>query len=254
MQTVIRTVFLMGVALFLAAGAAAHADDMACSCTGLACGNNAIGGDRGDIFTGVSSAEAKSFFTTTDNTGWTCVVPAKIRGTGGPKGCYCRNYCGNGGIGADPRFFDLGLSQETINEDYGGGSSGNRTGWLCGNYRGDFVAPSNMACVCTGSACGNDAIGGDQGDIFINLSASQVADSFKTNPNTGWTCMVPAKVRGRGGPKSCYCENYCGNGGIGADPRFIDLGLSEDTVSKLYGGGKPGNRTGWLCGNFRGSM
>lgn len=245
---------LMGVGVLALGVAALEAADMACSCTGTACGNNAIGGDRGDIFTKVSEAEAAAYFTTNPKTGWTCVVPAKVRGTGGPEGCYCRNYCGNGGIGADPKFFDLGLSEQRIDQYYGGGESGNRTGWLCGNYRGDFTAPANMACVCTGSACGNDAIGGDQGDIFDQLTVDVVNAKFKTNPDTGWTCLVPAKVRGKDGPKGCYCEGYCGNGGIGADPHFIDLGLAQQDVDKLYGGGKPGNRTGWLCGNYRGSL
>lgn len=111
-----------------------------------------------------------------------------------------------------------------------------------------------MDCVCTGSACGNDAIGGDQGDIFTKVSPAEVKDSFQTNPNTGWTCVVPAETRGSGGPLGCYCQDYCGNGGIGADPNYIDLGLSQATVDANYGGGEAGNQTGWLCGTYRGSF
>ncbi|NET65740.1 MAG: hypothetical protein F6K63_15635 [Moorea sp. SIO1G6] len=119
---------------------------------------------------------------------------------------------------------------------------------------GVALAQGDYACSCTGFACGNNAIGGDQGDIFDNLSANTVETLFTTNPNTGWTCVIPAAIRGSGGPEGCYCEGYCGNGGIGADPNFFDLGLSQETVANLYGGGQPGNRTGWLCGSYRGSI
>jgi len=46
----------------------------------------------------------------------------------------------------------------------------------------------------------------------------------------------------------------CGNGGvgIGADPNTFDLGLTQSTIDSKYGGGKPGNKTGWLCGSYRG--
>lgn len=111
-----------------------------------------------------------------------------------------------------------------------------------------------MACVCTASACGNNAIGGNRGDIFTNVSEAAVKQSFQTNPDTGWTCFKPEKVRGSGGPEGCFCKDYCGNGGVGANPNFIDLGLSSSTVSSDYGGGNPGNRTGWLCGAYRGKF
>ncbi|MBV1776420.1 hypothetical protein KSF73_11945 [Burkholderiaceae bacterium DAT-1] len=29
------------------------------------------------------------------------------------------------------------------------------------------------------------------------------------------------------------------------------MGLTQQTVDQSYGGGKPGNRTGWLCGDVR---
>jgi len=108
-----------------------------------------------------------------------------------------------------------------------------------------------QVCSCTGSTCGSNAIGGDQGDIYTGVSALDVQQNFITNLNTGWTCVVPALVRGSAGPKACFCEGVCGAGGIGADPNFFDLGLSEATVASSYGGGTPGNSTGWLCGNYR---
>ena len=120
-------------------------------------------------------------------------------------------------------------------------------------FAGQSVAADDMACSCTAGACGNDAVGGDQGDIFNDLSQATVNNSFKTNPNTGWTCVVPKKTRGTGGPLGCFCAGYCGNGGIGADPDYFDLGLNQDTINKNYGGGKAGNKTGWLCGNYRGT-
>ena len=252
--TVLLSCILFLTVLVMGRIALAEGGNMVCSCTASACGNNAIGGNQGDIFTGLSSWIVATKFMTNPNTGWTCVEPAKVRGTNGPKGCYCANYCGNGGIGADPNYFDLGLSQERIDQYYGGGAAGNRTGWLCGNSRGTIPDDSDLACSCTASACGNNAIGGDQGDIFSGLTGQTVMDSFKTNPNTGWTCVKPAKVRGADGPKGCYCANYCGNGGIGADPNYFDLGLSQEKVDQNYGGGASGNQTGWLCGNSRGTF
>ncbi len=77
---------------------------------------------------------------------------------------------------------------------------------------------------------------------------------FVTNPNTGWTCVVPARVIGSGGPLGCFCAGSCGNGGIRADPNTFSLGLSQATIDKHYGGGKASNPTGWLCGPNRGSF
>lgn len=115
-------------------------------------------------------------------------------------------------------------------------------------------ADGNMACSCTATACGNNAVGGDQGDIFTGLSEETVKTKFQTNPDTGWTCVVPAKIRGEGGPKGCFCAKLCGNGGVGADPNFFDLGLTQEEIDEDYGGGGPGNPTGWLCGNYRGTI
>lgn len=124
----------------------------------------------------------------------------------------------------------------------------NKTG-----YQSGFKVPT-MSCVCTATACGNYAVGGNQGDIYTSVSANDVRAKFITNPNTGWHCFVPDKIRGNGGPKGCYCGKYCGNGGVGADPGYIDLGLTRDTIKSSYGGGKPGNKTNWLCGNSRGAF
>jgi hypothetical protein len=126
--------------LFLAAGAA-FAQNEDCSCTGLpggvGCGNGGIGGNPGDIFVNITPANVQKYFTNA-NTGWTCVVPAKTNGSGGPMGCFCQTLCGNGGIGANASTFNLGLTQTQINQYYGGGQAGNKTGWLCGTYRGTF--------------------------------------------------------------------------------------------------------------------
>lgn len=129
---------LLLVTGLLLANEARAEDKVTCICTGAACGNNAVGGDKGDIFSNIAAATAKAKFQTNASTGWTCVVPAKTRGTGGPLGCFCKGSCGNGGIGADPNYFDIGLTQDTVNKSYGGGKAGNKTGWLCGNYRGEY--------------------------------------------------------------------------------------------------------------------
>lgn len=117
-----------------------------------------------------------------------------------------------------------------------------------------FAQTKNEDCSCTGAACGNGAVGGNQGDIFVNITPANVQKYFTGNPNTGWTCVVPAKVNGSGGPLGCFCKGYCGNGGIGANPNTFNLGLSQATIDAQYGGGKAGNKTGWLCGTYRGSF
>lgn len=111
-----------------------------------------------------------------------------------------------------------------------------------------------MNCSCTESSCGRNAIGGDQGDVFTNIAPGNVKARFQTNPTTGWTCVAPAMTRGVGGPKACFCKGSCGSGGVGADPNYFDLGLSPEIVAQSYGGGIPGNQTGWLCGNYRGDF
>jgi hypothetical protein len=110
----------------------------------------------------------------------------------------------------------------------------------------------DYACVCTGTACGAGAIGGDQGDIWMRISLSQVMTAFTPNISTGWTCFIPVSVRGMGGPLGCYCNTSCGSGGIGGDPDYIDLGKTQTDVNSSYGGGMSGNQTGWLCGIYRG--
>ncbi len=132
------------------------------------------------------------------------------------------------------------------------------------SFRGSYSPPSNsgsnapinksgnLACVCTGSGCGNGAIGGNYGDVFTKVSSSYAKAKFTPHSSTGWTCAVPSKTSGSGGPLACYCKGYCGNGGIGADPKTLRLGISQSSLTDYYGGGKKGNRTGWVCGNYRG--
>ncbi len=110
----------------------------------------------------------------------------------------------------------------------------------------------SMTCVCTGWACGNDAIGGAQGDIIIGVSEAEVKQSYLTNPDTGWTCFKPNKIIGSGGPNACFCKANCGNGGTVGGHNTIHLGLSDTKVVSSYGGGEAGNRTGWLCGDYGG--
>jgi hypothetical protein len=115
-----------------------------------------------------------------------------------------------------------------------------------------------FTCSCTGIGdsflCGNDAIGGDGGDIFYIVIPGDVDKYFQTNPDTGWTCDVPSAVRGEGGPLGCFCPDTCGNLGTGGDANAVDLGLTQTDVDTDYGGGQPDNRTGWICGNYRGSF
>jgi hypothetical protein len=133
------SLFAVGVLVGATVHAQAQSGNLACSCTSSGCGNGGIGGNNGDIFTGLSQATVNKYFG--PNTGWTCVAPAAIRsGPGGPLGCFCQYYCGNGGIGANPNTFDLHLTQARVNTYYGGGHPGNQTGWLCGTYRGSFSA------------------------------------------------------------------------------------------------------------------
>lgn len=118
------------------------------------------------------------------------------------------------------------------------------------------IASDNMACSCTGygagAKCGNQGVGGDNGDIFTDLSKTTVDAWFVPNPLTGWTCVVPSNVRGIGGPLGCFCADHCTKiGDVSAGSNAFDLGLSQSTVDADYGGGKPGNKTGWLCGNYR---
>lgn len=122
----------------------------------------------------------------------------------------------------------------------------------------DVQALPPFACSCTGTEgsflCGNDAIGGNGGDIFYIVIPGDVDKHFKTNPDTGWTCEVPAMVRGTDGPMACFCPDTCGNLGTGGNANYFDLGLTQTDVDSDYGGGQPDNRTGWICGDFRGSF
>jgi hypothetical protein len=146
----VRNLLLIGVVSLLAASAAS-AQNQDCSCTGvqvnpaLGCGNGGIGGNQGDIFTAVTPADVQQFFGA--GTGWTCVVPKAVWSSGGPLGCFCAGYCGNGGMGANPNTFSLGLTQTNVTASYGGGQAGNKTGWLCGSYRGAWSTAKKSAKV-----------------------------------------------------------------------------------------------------------
>ena len=109
------------------------------------------------------------------------------------------------------------------------------------------------SCVCTSNGCGGGAIGGDQGDVFTDVSDTAIGVNFKPTDSTGWTCLA-AKLTAIGGDGSmaCYCADGCGSGGTNSDKGDIHLKLTKADVDKSYGGGAQGNATGWLCGVDRG--
>ena len=109
----------------------------------------------------------------------------------------------------------------------------------------------NMVCSCTAEYCGNGAVGANAGDVFSDLSRAEVNDIYTPHSNTGWTCAIPSDISRGSGDLACYCKGYCGNGGRGADPKTMVLGTKPSQLSKFYGGGKKGNRTGWVCGTWR---
>lgn len=120
---------------------------------------------------------------------------------------------------------------------------------------GTAYAADELSCVCEAAVgCGLGGVGGDQGDIITSVSPAAAEKYFTTNPDTGWICVKPAKSRGNGGPEGCFCKATCGNGGMAGEPNYFDLGLKKDQVNSSYGGGKPGNTTGWLCGTWRGDF
>jgi len=48
---------------------------------------------------------------------------------------------------------------------------------------------------------------------------------------------------------SCYCEGYCGNGAIGANPDTLRTSASDSTLEDYYGLTSSGHsdQTGWTC-------
>jgi hypothetical protein len=48
---------------------------------------------------------------------------------------------------------------------------------------------------------------------------------------------------------SCYCEGYCGNGGVGANPGKLMSGMSESVLEDYFGvtGSGLSTQTGWAC-------
>lgn len=114
---------------------------------------------------------------------------------------------------------------------------------------GAAPALADQTCVCASQYCGNNAVGGQQGDVWYGVTPEAAKNDFGMGRgDTGWNCNPPM-VRGSGGPMGCYCAGMfgCGNGGIGGNLGWVDLGLSQAEVDQSYGGGMPGNRTGWVC-------
>lgn len=213
-----RLLILLAPMLFSGYAQAANLDQ-SCSCTAAACGNNAVGGDQGDIFTEIPASQVKANFQSNSNTGWTCVVPAKIRGDGGPKGCYCIGYCGNGGIGADPDYFDIGLSQSTINSSYGGGASGNRTWWLCGNYRGVWSTVDSGGAITSAEL--TTPINGFPSDLVSGANQTQFS-------NYAWRLFISA-MQQTTATLSSGSGRTAGNG----TASFIDTGKSATAPNPL---------------------
>ena len=40
--------------------------------------------------------------------------------------------------------------------------------------------------------------------------------------------------------------------GLAQNPHTVRLDVPQGSLQKLYGGGKFGNQTGWICGTYRG--
>lgn len=131
---------------------------------------------------------------------------------------------------------------------------------LGGFASGVAQAQAKLNCVCLEANCGKGGTEGVQGDIFADVEPDAVKSAFKPKPKTGWACVVPPKASGSGGPKGCFCQGKTATVGCGADEAVpaigglrneFGLGLSPEEIDKNYGGGKAGNKTGWLCGNVR---
>ncbi len=244
----VKMTSVLSAILLSTVGTAYAEGELSCSCTASACGNGAVGGDQGDIFTEISIEDAGLFFTPNSDTGWTCVVPAATRGSAGPQGCYCQNYCGNGGIGADPNYFDLDLTQEEINSLYGGGEAGNSTGWLCGNWRGDFQAPTNpnpencqdILTANPSAADGDYAIypNGQEFTVYCHDMAFGTPSEYLTLKNTGGDFNFSQYTAGGASPGTTVVTHYTK---VRLDPDTLsvdtaDLIFSESVGSLVHSG------------------
>jgi len=109
-----------------------------CVCIGVneggGCGNGAVGGDNGNVKTGLSTATVIASYgpdrVGATRTGWAC----RPEGT---NSCVCIGFnegggCGNGAVGGDNGNVKTGLSTATVIASYGPDRTGTkRTGWKC---------------------------------------------------------------------------------------------------------------------------
>lgn len=120
-------------------------------------------------------------------------------------------------------------------------------------------AEQQWLCACAEKACGNNAIGGDRGDIFYPLSKKAVDVYFAANNQTGWMCSVPRQVDDRGeavnnsdiAVQACFCQGDCELAEGAAD---LIIGVDRDWArwtSKAQSGVK---EPVWLCGPYRGAF
>jgi len=109
-----------------------------CVCIGIneggGCGNGAIGGNNGQINTGISTATVLASYgpdrTSATRTGWACR-------TTGTNSCVCIGInegggCGNGAVGGNNGQIRTGITTASVLASYGPDRTGaTRTGWKC---------------------------------------------------------------------------------------------------------------------------
>ena len=78
----------------------------------------------------------------------------------------------------------------------------------------------------------------------MNLSRALAALSI-----TLLSTAVAAPAEAGGETYACYCEGYCGNGGVGANPGKLMTGMGDDVLEIYFGVTDNGSsmRTGWTC-------
>jgi hypothetical protein len=199
-----------------------------CTCTGSAqtgsfCGNGGVGGDPGQVITGVACSDAFNTCEFADGTcpslgcnsvcehGWTC-TPNLPQSNG--SACAAANQCASGqcvdGVCCDTACTGTCQSCNVP------GSVG-----ICANVPNGQPDPSSCAApsVCNGA-------GG------CTATCNTDADC----PSTGNSCMVGACVSHHcvvsDGTFDCTCTgsaqtgNFCGNGGVGGDPGQVITGVT----------------------------
>lgn len=117
------------------------------------------------------------------------------------------------------------------------------------------AAGMTYSCVCIGTSasspyCGNNAVGGDYGNVKSGMTASEVIASYgpeRIGPRkTGWACMVKAVY-------DCACAGTpsiyaCGNDAVGGDGGQVRKNISLADVIASYGPNRIGHKaTGWAC-------